>query len=117
MIRVISILLLSALASSTAAQKKEKDEKLLSDNAEWFEGSILLSDGTELKGVVKYNDRNGILSFQDGDDPRVFTPQRVSAFEFFDERLQQQRVFYTFTYEDAETSIDRPLFFEVLKEY
>jgi hypothetical protein len=120
-IRVISILLLSTLAFSSIAQKKKKenanDAKLLSDHAEWSEGSILLSDGDELKGLVKYNDRNGILSFQDGGDARVFTPLRVSAFEFFDERLQKQRVFYTLTYEDVETSMDRPLFFEVLKEY
>lgn len=100
-----------------AQKKKKEDEKLFSDQAEWFEGSILLTDGSELKGLVKYNDRNGVLSYQDGSDARVFTPLRVNAFEFFDESIQKQRIFYTLTYEDVETNIERPLFFEVLKEY
>jgi hypothetical protein len=102
-----------------AAQKKKekKEAKLLTEQAEWFEGSIMLTDGSELKGLVKYNNRNGVLSYQDGIESKVFTPVRVVGFEFFDESLQKQRVFYTFNFEDSETNIERPLFFEVLKEY
>jgi hypothetical protein len=100
------------------AQKTKKEEaRLLSDRSEWFEGSIMLTDGNELKGLVKYNDRNGVLSYQDGTDARVFTPLRVAAFEFFDESAQKQRIFYSLTHEDSETNVERPLFFEVLKEY
>lgn len=77
----------------------------------------MLTDGNELKGLVKYNDRNGVLSYQDGTDTRVLTPLRVAAFEFFDESTQKQRIFYSLTYEDSETNVERPLFFEVLKEY
>lgn len=77
----------------------------------------MLNSGTELKGLLKYNTRNGILSYQDGVESKVFTPLRVAGFEFFDERLAKQRIFYTLTYEDHETSVDRPLFFELLKDY
>jgi hypothetical protein len=100
------------------AQKKKKQESnLINDISEWYEGSIMLTGGEELKGLVKYNNRNGVLSFQDGSDSRVFTAMRVVAFEFFDESLMTQRVFYSFDYEDPQTSIERPLFFEVLKQY
>jgi len=77
----------------------------------------MLNDGNELKGLVKYNDREGILSFQDGSTSKVLTPTRVAAFEFTDESLGKRRLFYTFDYEDSETNVERPLFFEVLKEY
>src|SRR5688572_23423371 len=98
-------------------KKKKTDEKLLSDKSEWFEGSIMLSGGNELQGLVKYDDRNGVLSYQNGEETKVFTAMRVVAFEFFDEQIQKQRLFYTFEYEDSETNVMRPLFFEVLKEY
>ena len=77
----------------------------------------MLSNGDELKGLVKYNSSTGILSYQDGSESRVFTPLKVSGFEFFDESLQVQRIFYTLKYEDSETNVIRPLFFEVLREY
>jgi hypothetical protein len=48
------------LPSILSAQKKKKsDERLLADRTEWFEGCIMLTDGPELQGLVKYNDRNG----------------------------------------------------------
>ncbi|WP_276373295.1 hypothetical protein [Chryseolinea sp. H1M3-3] len=79
--------------------------------------SIMLTGGEELKGLVKYDNKNGVLSFQDGSDSRVFTAVRIVAFEFFDESLMIQRVFYSFDYEDPQTNVERPLFFEVLKQY
>jgi hypothetical protein len=98
-------------------KNKGNDPNLTADNFEWCEGSIMLNDGTELKGLVKYNSRNGILSYEDGQESKVFTPLRVAGFEFFDERFQKQRIFYTFKYEDSETNVERPLFFEFLKDY
>jgi hypothetical protein len=98
-------------------KNKDKDPHLTADNFDWSEGSIMLNNGTELKGLVKYNSRNGILSYEDGQESKVFTPLRVAGFEFFDEKFQKQRVFYTFKYEDSETNIERPLFFEFLKDY
>jgi len=117
-IKYYALLVLIFFSCDLLAQKTKKEEApLLSDRSEWFEGSIMLTDGNELKGLVKYNDRNGVLSYHDGTDTRVFTPLRVAAFEFFDESTQKQRIFYSLTYEDSETNIERPLFFEVLKEY
>jgi len=85
--------------------------------AMWSEGSILLNDGTELKGLVRYDDRNSLLSFQSGNDSKSFTPRSVSAFEYFDELFNQRRVFYVFPYEDPIHEAIRPQFFEVLREF
>ena len=94
MIKFISLLFVALISFHAIAQKKKKtDEKLLTDRSEWFEGSIMLSDGNELEGLVKYNDRNGVLSYQNGEETKVFTAMRVVAFEFFDEQIQKQRLF------------------------
>ena len=90
---------------------------LLTNKQEWYDGSILLSDGTELKGLVKYNDDNGILSYHDGSNTKAFSQRSVLGFEFFDESVQRQRVFYTIPYEDSQTGVQRPLYFEVIREY
>lgn len=112
---VVALLFFSVVSF---AQKKDKgQEALLNEKFEWFEGSILLNDGSKLVGLVKYDDNSGILSFQDGTISRVFTSSRVSTFQFFDEARQKQRVFYTFPYEAPETMAVRPLFFEVIREY
>jgi hypothetical protein len=117
MLRIILFVPVALLCSIVVAQKKQQKEDLLVESEEWYEGSILLTSGTELKGVVMYNDRTGILSFQDGTETRVFTPRSVTAFEFFDESLRRQRVFYTFEDESSEDNIIRPSFFELVRDY
>lgn len=117
MLRIILFIPVALLCSIVVAQKKQQKEDLLIESEEWYEGSILLTSGTELKGVVKYNDRTGILSFQDGTETRVFTPRSVTAFEFFDESRQRQRVFYTYDDESSGDNIVRPSFFELVRDF
>jgi hypothetical protein len=93
------------------SKKKESPEEILP----WSEGSVLLTDETELKGEVRYDDRNGVLSFRDGDDSQAMTERRVVTFEFYDERLERQRRFITLPYEESPGAV-QSYFFEVLKE-
>lgn len=83
---------------------------------EWFQGSLLLNNGNELKGLIKYNDKNDIVCFENGRDSRSFTARRVKAFEFYDEIAQKQRVFYAVPVEDTKHNVKRPLFFEVIMD-
>jgi hypothetical protein len=55
-------------------EKKSPKMELLNDRGGWSEGSILLADNTELNGMIKYNDREGILSYNNGDNTRAFGP-------------------------------------------
>ncbi len=114
--RLILMLLVLCFTNSVAQNRKENAE-LLGDNFEWSDGSIMLANGEELKGLVKFNDRNGVLAYNDGDNSRPFSPRNVLGFEFFDERLQQQRIFYSLEDEDPQTNVKRPLFFELLRDY
>jgi hypothetical protein len=113
----VFVVLLLILNSSLFAQKEKRNESLLDDTAEWFEGSVTMSDGSELKGLVKYNENSGILGFQDKTDPKTLTASRVASFNFNDLRRQKQRIFVSLPYDDPSTDIVTPRFFEVLKEY
>ena len=77
----------------------------------------MLSDGTELKGQVRFDDRLGILGYKEGEESKSLTPRRVMAFEFFDKRINKQRFFYTLEEEDPKTQMKKPYFFEVLKDF
>lgn len=89
-------------------------ENLIIPGPEWYQGSILLNNGNELKGLVKYNDKMEVLSFENGRHSKSFTSRNVAGFEFFDEVEHRQRVYYAVPFEDRRNNIERPLFFEVI---
>jgi hypothetical protein len=98
------------------SQKKKEQEVSLDDILPWSEGSILLTDETEMRGQVRYDDRTGMLSFHDGDDASAFNERRVIAFDFFDQKLDKKRQFVTLPFEDPATHSSQLYFFEILKE-
>lgn len=97
----------------SVAQKKNKIlmESVNPHSVEWSEGSILTTDEEELKGLVKYNSKTGILNYEYGNDSRSLTPRGVIAFEFYDAELNKQRVFYSLEFEE------RFHFFELLFDF
>jgi len=113
--------LLSLIVSAFIVQNVHAQDKLSKEmmpDIEWGEGSVMLNDGTELKGVVRFNDRNGLVSFENGSDKRSFTARSIIGFEFFDQIANGQRIFYTIEYEDPKNGNGkRPTFFEVLKDF
>jgi hypothetical protein len=110
-----AILLMLMCFSFTFSQDKVTTE--LTTKNDWGQGSILTADGRELKGSIKYNEKLGVVDFEDGDDAKSFNPRAVTAFEFFDEVLQKQRIFYSLEYTDPEKGSRAPFFFEVLKDF
>lgn len=98
------------------SQKKEKSPYAVG-NLEWSEGSVLTNDGTELKGLLRYDDNDNILSFQDGTSTRAFNSQNIAGFEFTDAVTGKQRIFYTYPAVEMNTDIVRPLFFELLRDF
>lgn len=110
----LSIALFGFLASGFA-QRSSKG--VINGIGKWHEGSVMMNDGTELVGVVRYNDDTGVLSFENGNTSKSLTAKSVAGFEFFDDAQNKQRVFYVFSYADPLTDIVGPLFFEVVKEF
>lgn len=110
-----AIVLLMLVFVDSVAQNRAA-ESILPVNLAWSEGSILTNEGTELFGLLRYNDKSGLLSYENGNRSSTYTARGVVAFEFFDEIINKQRMFYSFPYEDNQ-GIKRPLFFEVLLEF
>ena len=98
--------------------EKNRKDGLTTHREEWYEGSLMTTDGTELKGLLWFNDNNGVLSFRTGEATRVFTARSVAGFEMFDENQQKQRVFYSLEYEDPDQpGAKRAYFFELLNDF
>jgi len=112
------LFLIQLLSVSLSAYTQNSDgEDHFKETDEWFEGSILLTNGNELNGLVRYNDQKAILTFKQGQNSQTFTETKVLSFDFFDERIAKKRKFYSLEYTDARNGIDRPMFFEALREY
>jgi TonB family protein len=116
-VQVIEFKLATGEVKAKGSTKDRLVDALLPESRGWSEGSILLRDGTELKGVLKYNDKTSLLSFSRGDESRAFVARKVAGFEFYDEGMQKQRVFYTFPYDDTSNGTVQDQFFEVLKQF
>ncbi|HEY9006348.1 MAG TPA: hypothetical protein VIM75_09450 [Ohtaekwangia sp.] len=112
---ILSVLL--SVATNQLFGQEKKFEELNPDLIEWGEGSILLASGEELKGMVRFNDKIGIVSYESGSISHSYGPRSIAAFEFYDEKLQRQRVFYSLEFEDKKAGIKRPFFFEVLRDF
>lgn len=90
-------------------------QEFAGENIEWSEGKIVMTKGVTLTGVLRYNSKSGLLSFNDGDESKALTPRSVVSFEYFDAIKQTQRKFYSIDVEDSK-GIRRPQFFEIIKE-
>jgi hypothetical protein len=91
------------------------EEDLLA-GPEWFYGSLMLNNGKEVKGLIKYNDKTDIVCLETGRETKTYTARHAKGFEFYDEVEKKQRIFYTVEVEDRVNNAKRPLFFEVVVE-
>ena len=112
----IVVTLLSLMSHTLLGQYVSEEEVALLKEEGWYEGNVTMSNGNKMNGRVKYNDRVGTLAYRDGDNEMPLSVRSVSGFDFFDERQQQRRTFYTFPYE-GKTNVEQLLIFEVIREF
>src|SRR5687767_11254778 len=93
-----------------------QDLSIDKDENNWSHGAVILRDETQLKGLIKYNSVNGILSLNKGKDSQSFTPKTVQVFWFSDPQTKIERKFISLPYEDSNTGVERFYFFEILRE-
>ena len=114
---LLLLVIIPLLSFAQKNKKKSEEEDLRTTVHQWYEGSILTTKDEELKGLIKYDDRNGVLSYQSGEQQRSFSPRSVTAFEFFDESSQKQRLFYSLEAVDPQTDMLRFAFFELIRDF
>jgi len=92
-----------SIISTGQAQRLDPDLEALRDeigglDLVWSKGSVMLNDGTELHGKLKYNEYDNVISFDSGDNLRQFTAKTCVGFEFFDVDQQKQRMYVSLDY-------------------
>jgi hypothetical protein len=105
------------LILSASASKAQDLANNSSGDIEWGEGTVMLTDNTEIKGLLRFNEKREILAFERGRDSRSLTARKVIGFEYYDSRTEKQRVYFSFPYHNTDTGEDTFGFFEVLRQY
>lgn len=109
------LLVLCLVFSLNAFPQRHKSEILQYDHTT-YAGSVELSDGNRLEGDLVFNDNDGILTvFTDGES-RSFNARSIARFDFYDDRANRLRVFYSLMFTDPDTGIKDSEIFEILKE-
>ena len=82
----------------------------------WHDGKIVLEDGDTLVGLVKYDQQQDLVQFNNAKDvTNIFTARKVLYFEIFDAKAKRYRKFFALPYSTA-GQYKAPLFFELLAE-
>lgn len=113
-----ALILLLTVAGTVSYSQGDLAQTMLPE-LQWNKGNVVLTDGTQMSGMLKYNERVGLLTYEDGSgDNRTLTARTISTFEYFDEKVKRRRVFYSIEYGDPERQGNkRPFLFELLKEF
>lgn len=83
--------------------------KVTVDDVEWSEGSVTLTNGTVLSGLLRLNTKTGLLGYENGSVSKSFTPRNVVSFSYFDVQEQKQRRFLSLAYNDPKPKDDGAL--------
>lgn len=108
--------ILLCCAHSFVAHAQKNKTKILKHTTEPKEGKVLLTDGTELRGGIVFNDNEGIVTVVNGNASRSFNSRRIVNFGFSDPASGRYRDFYSLEFEDPDTGMTDSYFFEMLKE-
>jgi hypothetical protein len=96
----VFIVLASFFTENAFSQKVDINKATIED-AEWNQGTIMLTDGKTITGLVKLNTKTGLLGYESGANSKSFTARNVIGFEFFDAVENRKRSFLSVDYKDA----------------
>lgn len=91
--------------------------KNLSDTTAWSEGTIIKPDGQQVKGILRFNDQIGTLSFSDGQEEFTFSPNRLAGFQFTDKENGKMRYFYVLENYNEKLKANKKDFYELLFDF
>lgn len=114
---LLCLIIFPFVTSGVLSQDAAYDE--IAPDIEWSDGSIMLNNGGEIKGLIRYNDKIGLVAYisYDDKDHRSFIARNILGFEFFDNTANRQRVFYTIEYAESKRAGKQPFLFELLMDF
>lgn len=84
-------------------------DKATVNDIEWNEGSVTLTDGTVLTGLLKLNTKTGLLGYENGATSKSFTARNVLGFSYFDAVQLKERRFLSISNRDTKPKDDSNL--------
>lgn len=111
--RLIYLIFLLFFSNGILAQTLMKD----GIETPWNTGQIILHNGTTLKGLVRFNEVNGIVSYKENKEAlesKSFKETKVTRL-FFTDSTNKQHNFYSFQYPNPQGA--EILLFEVIREF
>lgn len=84
----------------------------------WFNGSVQLDNGQVIEGALSFysTEKTGLLQINTGGKILSFDANQIISFNFFDDRLEMHRRFYSLPYKVPDQNYDVMLFFETTYE-
>lgn len=84
----------------------------------WFEGYVQLDNGEVIEGKLSFysTEKTGLLQINRNGKILAFDANQIISFNFFDDRLQMHRRFYSLPYKVPDQNYDIMLFFEAAYE-
>jgi hypothetical protein len=108
---LIAVALISSACSESFSQRAaRKDYKAML--GDWHEGRLYVDAKTVLKGQLRFNNFENIVSLKMGDETKAFSAQNIQRFDFDDG--SSKRHFISAALKDDESA--QQYFFEVLME-
>src|SRR6188768_3135643 len=89
---------------SLAQRSKENDT-----DTQWYEGTIILSDGTELKGIIRNNEQLQYISYKENtqqDGFQSFRSFEILSLEYFDSDNNLNRKFQSLATKDKKSGVE-----------
>ncbi len=108
-LKIFLFLILVGLSFQSWAQTKNQFPSQI-----WHKGTLYLTDGSSVNGMVKYDLETNLVQLQE-ETVITFTASNVTSFDIFDETYQGVRKFYSLPYA-LNGNYDTPVFFEVLTQ-
>jgi hypothetical protein len=84
------------------------------NSGDWFDGQLTLDNKEIITGFIQYDHKSDIVKVKTRDNIKSFTAKQCLIMEFFDDRRNQKREFYSLPFGIKESSYEVPIFFEVI---
>jgi hypothetical protein len=116
MVKGITLFLLLILCSTVV---QSQDLRQLGNDTQWYSGFLTLNDGQKLEGLIKNNDKEGIISFKENANDSTthsVRPYNIVAMEYFDAEKDMRRRFASLATKDK-SGPNETYLFEIIREF
>jgi len=103
-----SILLLVSLAVCSIAHAQYFAEE------HWHQGNAIMESGDTLQGTLQYSTETETLQIRSNTQVQTYSARKLLAFQFQDQQLGINRLFYIFPFSKA-SGYQTPVFFELVE--